>query len=185
MSPGPWERGVGSSLSSPPPVPPPPPPLSPSWSERSVSPLRPEPDARPLSRQLQALLARNIINAARRKSASPRPAAAECLRPFSPPRAPPPPRMRSPLPARQAPAGALFAPIQRSPGPSARSPVPAPPRPFPARRSPTDSDDVSLDSEDSGAKSPGILGLNICPRGWNGSLKLKRGSLPAEASCST
>ncbi|ELK28313.1 Synaptopodin [Myotis davidii] len=60
----------------------------------------------------------------------------------------------------------------------------APQAPFPYRRSPTDSD-VSLDSEDSGAKSPGILGYNICPRGWNGSLRLKRGSLPTEASCTT
>lgn len=149
--------------------------MSPSWSERSVSPLRPEPEARPPSRQLQALLARNIINAARRKSASPRPAGAERLRPLPPPGAPP--RMRSPLPARPSPAAATFAPIPRSP-------LPAPRRPLPYRRSPTDSD-VSLDSEDSGAKSPGILGYNICPRGWNGSLRLKRGSLPSEASCST
>ncbi|XP_007941814.1 synaptopodin [Orycteropus afer afer] len=204
VSPGPWEPGRGSSMSSPPPLPPPPPPMSPSWSERSVSPLRTEPEARPPSRQLQALLARNIINAARRKSASPRPAGAESLRPFSPPRAPPllppppppppPPRMRSPQaprPGGVAAPGATFAPISRSqlpagPSPCAspRSPLPAPPRPFPYRRSPTDSD-VSLDSEDSGAKSPGILGYNICPRGWNGSLRLKRGSLTAEASCTT
>ncbi|XP_067588387.1 synaptopodin isoform X2 [Pseudorca crassidens] len=203
VSPGPWEPGRGSSLSSPPPLPPPPPPpppppMSPSWSERSVSPLRHETEARPPSRQLQALLARNIINAARRKSASPRPAGAESLRPFSPPRAlpppPPPPRMRSPLPSRPGQAadpGTTFAPIPRSPLPagpspcaSPRSPLPARPRPFPYRRSPTDSD-VSLDSEDSGAKSPGILGYNICPRGWNGSLRLKRGNLPTEASCTT
>uniref|UniRef100_A0A286ZLL9 Synaptopodin n=1 Tax=Sus scrofa TaxID=9823 RepID=A0A286ZLL9_PIG len=180
VSPGPWEPGRGSRMSSPPPPPLPPPPMSPSWSERSVSPLRPEPEARPPSRQLQALLARNIINAARRKSASPRPAGAERLRPLppgAPPPPPPPPRMRSPLPARPSPAAATFAPIPRSP-------LPAPRRPLPYRRSPTDSD-VSLDSEDSGAKSPGILGYNICPRGWNGSLRLKRGSLPSEASCST
>ncbi|XP_037657323.1 synaptopodin isoform X2 [Choloepus didactylus] len=196
VSPGPWEPGRGSSMTSPPLLPPPPPPMSPSWSERSVSPLRLEPEARAPSRQLQALLARNIINAARRKSASPRPAGAESLRPFPLPRAPPPPppRMRSPQPVRQglaAASGSTFAPIPRSPlsaGPSPcaspRSPLPAPPRPFPYRCSPTDSD-VSLDSEDSGAKSPGILGYNICPRGWNGSLRLKRGSLPTEASCTT
>lgn len=193
VSPGPWELGRGSSMSSPPPLPPPP-PMSPSWSERSVSPLRSEAEARPPSRQLQALLARNIINAARRKSASPRPAPAETLRPFSPPQGPPPPpRMRSPQPARPAGnfRGAAFSPIPRSPlpfGPSSctspRSPQAAPSRPFPYRRSPTDSD-VSLDSEDSGLKSPGILGYNICPRGWNGSLRLKRGSLPTEASCTT
>uniref|UniRef100_G3SYJ0 Synaptopodin n=1 Tax=Loxodonta africana TaxID=9785 RepID=G3SYJ0_LOXAF len=179
VSPGPWEPGCGSSMSS---------PMSPSWSERSISPLRTEPEARPPSRQLQALLARNIINAARRKSA-PRPPGAESLRPFSPPQ-----RMRSPQPARPglvAAIGTTFAPIPRSqlpagPSPCAspRSPLPAAPKPFPYRRSPTDSD-VSLDSEDSGAKSPGILGYNICPRGWNGSLRLKRGSLPAEASCTT
>lgn len=193
VSPGPWELGRGSSMGSPPPLPPPP-PMSPSWSERSVSPLRSEAEARPPSRQLQALLARNIINAARRKSASPRPAPAETLRPFSPPQGPPPPpRMRSPQPARPAGnfRGAAFSPIPRSPlpvGPSSctspRSPQAAPSRPFPYRRSPTDSD-VSLDSEDSGLKSPGILGYNICPRGWNGSLRLKRGSLPTEASCTT
>lgn len=193
VSPGPWELGRGSSMGSPPPLPPPP-PMSPSWSERSVSPLRSEAEARPPSRQLQALLARNIINAARRKSASPRPAPAEILRPFSPPQGPPPPpRMRSPQPARPAGnfRGAAFSPIPRSPlpvGPSSctspRSPQAAPSRPFPYRRSPTDSD-VSLDSEDSGLKSPGILGYNICPRGWNGSLRLKRGSLPTEASCTT
>ncbi|KAM5168451.1 synaptopodin isoform 1-T1 [Callospermophilus lateralis] len=196
VSPGPWEPGRGSSMGSPPPLPPP--PMSPSWSERSVSPLRTETEVRPPSRQLQALLARNIINAARRKSASPRPAGAESLRPFSPPGVPPPPppppRMRSPQPTRSNPGvarGAAFTPIPPSPllaGPpscaSPRSPVPAPPRPFPYRRSPTDSD-VSLDSEDSGVKSPGILGYNICPRGWNGSLRLKRGSLPTETSCTT
>ncbi|XP_073932740.1 synaptopodin isoform X2 [Castor canadensis] len=197
VSPGPWEPGCGSSMSSPPPLPPLP-PMSPSWSERSVSPLRPETEVRPPSRQLQALLARNIINAARRKSASPRPTGAESLRPFSPPRVPPPPppppRMRSPQPARPGPGAAraaAFSPIPRSPlppgpasCPSTRSPQAAPPRSFPYRRSPTDSD-VSLDSEDSGLKSPGILGYNICPRGWNGSLRLKRGSLPTEASCTT
>ncbi|XP_029402770.1 synaptopodin isoform X2 [Mus pahari] len=193
VSPGPWEPGRGSSMSSPPPLPPPP-PMSPSWSERSVSPLRSETEARPPSRQLQALLARNIINAARRKSASPRPAPGETLRPFSPPQGPPPPaRMRSPQPARPAGnfRGAAFSPIPRSPLPigppscaSPRSPQAASSRPFPYRRSPTDSD-VSLDSEDSGLKSPGILGYNICPRGWNGSLRLKRGSLPTEASCTT
>ncbi|KAM6148834.1 synaptopodin isoform 2-T3 [Erethizon dorsatum] len=197
VSPGPWEPGRGSIMSSPPPLPPPP-PMSPSWSERSVSPLRPEIEVRPPSRQLQALLARNIINAARRKSASPRPAGAESLRPFSPPWAPPPPppppRMRSPQPVRFGPGAARVAasgPVLRSSlpaGPASfvgpRSPLPAPPRPLPYRRSPTDSD-VSLDSEDSGVKSPGILGYNICPRGWSGSLRLKRGSLPAEASCTT
>ncbi|XP_063088459.1 synaptopodin isoform X1 [Cavia porcellus] len=196
VSPGPWEPGRGSNMSSPPPLPPPP-PMSPSWSERSVSPLRPEIEVRPPSRQLQALLARNIINAARRKSASPRPAGAESLRPFSPPGAPPPPpppRMRSPQPVHPGPGASRVAasgPAQRTSQQAApasyvgpRSPLPAPPRPLPYRRSPTDSD-VSLDSEDSGVKSPGILGYNICPRGWSGSLRLKRGSLPTEASCTS
>ncbi|XP_017731339.1 PREDICTED: wiskott-Aldrich syndrome protein family member 2-like [Rhinopithecus bieti] len=123
-------------MSSPPPLPPPP-PMSPSWSERSVSPLRPETEARPPSRQLQALLARNIINAARRKSASPRSAGAENLRPFSPPRAPPPPppRMRSATarrPGSIAVPGQPYAPIPGSPLPPGPSSCTSPRSRLPA-----------------------------------------------------
>ncbi|XP_009890932.1 PREDICTED: synaptopodin [Charadrius vociferus] len=69
-----------------------------------------------------------------------------------------------------------------------RSPLPSPvvggrsPAKRCTSRSPTDSD-VSLDSEDSGAKSPGIHSFNLCPRGWTGSLRLKPGGLPSGAPC--
>ncbi|CAM4587526.1 unnamed protein product [Lepidochelys olivacea] len=292
----------------------PPPPMSPSWSERSLSPLRQEAEPK-ASRQMQARLARNIINAARRKSSSPKALGTEGIRPFTPPAgtgAPPAsaspcsspralnnhsPSPRSPratrvdghrhtntgtpqfntsscisprtlgshsptyisplqsprtaradwhrsftLPANTG-APALNAAAGSSPGttgshsPTYRNPVPSPkatwtdghrilvppagagvlpanassctsPRslgsysptfirpvqspPAGARspvklytsRSPTDSD-VSIDSEDSGVKSPGIRSFNICPRGWNGSVRLKQGRLPSEAPCTS
>ncbi|KAG6921168.1 synaptopodin, partial [Chelydra serpentina] len=62
----------------------PPPPMSPSWSERSLSPLRQEAEPK-ASRQMQARLARNIINAARRKSSSPKALGPDGVRPFTPP----------------------------------------------------------------------------------------------------
>ncbi|XP_072486812.1 synaptopodin isoform X2 [Notamacropus eugenii] len=215
--------------------PPPPPPMSPSWSERSLSPMQAEP--RGNSRQMQALVARNIINAARRKtSSSPKSPGAEWLRPLSATQALPPASPRglgSPCPPLKSPLGdghrlsslpgGTFSPILKSPQTSSQAPFGDSPRPFlpassscssprspgntrplafrsplaspspqvrsPAKpytsRSPTDSD-VSLDSEDSGVKSPSIRGYNICPRGWNGgSLRFKRGSLPSETSCTS
>ncbi|XP_060621436.2 synaptopodin [Anolis sagrei] len=286
----------------------PPPPMSPSWSERSLSPFRQETDPKS-SRQMQVLLARNIINAARRKSSSPKATRVESFRPFTPPAtsanmpsscgspksvgnhspsplqsprpvrmegyrrvslpvstAPPPisassnnsprllgsqsPTYKSPLQSPKAvrmngnkyftlPANtgaSLFNAATSNNGPRAVGPhsfshrdpkhtildshriftapanmsrksCPSPknvdacsptitsplqsPRVTthsPVKRytslSPTNSD-ISLDSEDSGIKSPSIRSFNICPRGWNGSLRLKRGSLPAEAPCSS
>ncbi|XP_019334971.2 synaptopodin isoform X1 [Alligator mississippiensis] len=233
---------------------PPPPPMSPAWSDRSLSPLRQEPDLK-ASRQMQARLARNIINAARRKSSSPKAPGTEGIQPFTPPTrstgspCPSPlqslrlegPRqastgppgawspteqspLQSPRAAHSARAGAssshgnslpapkaawmdghrVFVPAPNAGGlPASTSACPSPgslaassllfktppvgtrspAKPY-ASRSPTDSD-VSLDSEDSGAKSPGIRSFNICPRGWNGSLRLKRASLPSEAPCTS
>ncbi|XP_038628007.1 synaptopodin isoform X2 [Tachyglossus aculeatus] len=202
---------------------------SPSPSERSLSPPRPEVEPKMASRQLQALLARNIINAARRKSSSP-----ASIRPHVSPQGPPghgtygDPRPGSspsspsrssitsprawgdglrqgPGPGAPRPGGSSrFSPICRSPlpspvgprgGESPRTPALGSPLPSPGpgsrgparaygSRSPTDSD-VSLDSEDSGAKSPGIRSYNICPRGWSGALRLKRPSLPSQASCTS
>ncbi|PKK26586.1 synaptopodin [Columba livia] len=188
------------------------PPMSPAWSERSLSPLRQDIDPR-ASRQMQARLARNIINAARRKSSSPKAVGPEGSRPFTPIPTGPPSLPQSPRLARlggataprhcKLPAtswGACAAPRPptnapcnhpRQMAPSfvpppgcpellgqrvagsychpARPPALSPGCP-PAPRAPchppwqtgspwpsaaTDSD-VSLDSEDSGAKSPGI-----------------------------
>ncbi|KAM6357074.1 synaptopodin [Alca torda] len=221
------------------------PPMSPPWSERSLSPLRQDADPR-ASRQMQARLARNIINAARRKSSSPKAVGLEGSRPFTPIPAGPSSLPQSPRPARpegsrtpapQA-AGSVLgnlgspSPTPKSPlrspradgpqfcaspgmsrvawaegrrlllppgasscpisglSPSPRSPLPSPvvggrsPAKRCTSRSPTDSD-VSLDSEDSGAKSPGIHSFNLCPRGWTGSLRLKPGGLPSGAPCTS
>ncbi|XP_074865406.1 synaptopodin isoform X2 [Carettochelys insculpta] len=303
LSPAPMSEPEDGSVRSPPP------PMSPSWSERSLSPLRPEAEPR-ASRQMQALLARNIINAARRKSASPKALGPEGIGPYPPPsgsRASPcsspraldnpslsPQSPRAAWPAGHSPSSSgtpqfstsacigprafsghsltYISPLQSpraarpdghraftlptstgalvinaaagsspgSPGsssPTSRHPAPAPESTWPdghripttspstgalpgnpssctsprslasfsptfirpvqspqggvrapvkryTSRSSTDSD-VSLDSEDSGLKSPGIHSFNICPRGWTGSMRLKPGRLPSEASCTS
>ncbi|KAJ1128364.1 hypothetical protein NDU88_006743 [Pleurodeles waltl] len=161
-------------------------PMSPSWSERSLSPVRQdlEPKA---NRQMQALIARNIINAARRKSSSPHVPEMDGYRSSTPPLIPQA-HPRSNTTATTPP----WSPRSiRSQSPVIRSPLLSPvsgmtrsPLRMYTTRSPTDSD-ISVDSEDSGRKSPGLRSYNICPRGWNGSLRIKRGSLPVEASCTT
>ncbi|XP_069725095.1 synaptopodin isoform X1 [Phaenicophaeus curvirostris] len=218
------------------------PPVSPPWSERSLSPLRQDADPR-ASRQMQARLARNIINAARRKSSSPKAVGLEGSRPFTPIPASPPSLPQSPRLARPEGSRALTpqaaSSVLGSPSPTHKSPLrspradgtrlcaspgmlratwaegrqlllppplsscpvpglsPSPKSPLPSpvagkrssakrctSRSPTDSD-VSLDSEDSGAKSPGIHSFNLCPRGWAGSLRVKAGGLPSGYPCTS
>ena len=202
------------------------PPRSPPWSERSLSPQRQDAEPR-ASRQMQARLARNIINAARRKSSSPKPPGPDGSRPFTPPAVGPPglpqgckaaapqrarsvpavpgspsPSHRSPL--TEGPCASpgvsratwaegrrlLLPPSPAGPSPTPKSPLPSPvvgarsPAKRYSSRSPTDSD-VSIDSEDSGTKSPGIHSFNLCPRGWSGSLRLKAGGLPSGAHCTS
>ncbi|XP_070595163.1 synaptopodin [Erythrolamprus reginae] len=283
----------------------PPPPMSPSWSERSLSPFRQEIDQKS-NRQMQVLLARNIINAARRKSSSPKLTGVENFRPFTPPvtcpnvsstggspknrgphspspiQSPKPTRMDGyrrvslPISASQLQASASSNNSPRFLGIKSPSPVQSPkegrvngnkcftlpnrtgasqfiastnhngpsimgthsqshkdPEPLqkptivdihkaftlpantsgilytspknldassptlqspmmttwsPVKRStsmsPTNSE-ASVDSDCSGVKSPSIRSFNICPRGWNGSLRLKRDSLASEASCTS
>ncbi|KAJ8246566.1 hypothetical protein GJAV_G00252850 [Gymnothorax javanicus] len=132
--------------------------LSPSQDARCQSPL-----ATPDAKANRRLLAQNIINAAKRKN-SPSPGGqngrASCRSPFQPRRlASPSPTLVSPPP---------------TPTQSARSPL----RLY-TTRSLTDSD-ASLESEDSGLRSPGLRSYNTCPRGWGGSLRIKRGSVPAD-----
>ncbi|XP_056372873.1 synaptopodin [Hyla sarda] len=130
--------------------PPPPRSMSPAWSDRSQSPspLRMENDPK-AGKQMKALLARNIINAAKRKSTSPW----GVTSPQSP----------------------VHISTPWSPTVGNGSSLPETPR---ARRSPTGSD-ISIESEDSGAKSPGFRSYPFSPRGWYGSLRLKRDSLPS------
>ncbi|XP_041441994.1 synaptopodin isoform X2 [Xenopus laevis] len=119
--------------------------MSPSWSERSPSPFIGE---RESGKQMKALIARNIINAAKRKNAS----SVGALSPQSP-----------------VPNNGMWSPKFGN-GTS----LPETPR---SRHSPTGSE-ISLDSEDSGTKSPGFRVYPLSPRGWYGSLKQKRDSLP-------
>ncbi|XP_077122455.1 synaptopodin isoform X1 [Ranitomeya variabilis] len=132
--------------------PPPPRCMSPAWSDRSQSPspLRMENDLKG-GNQMKALLARNIINAAKRKSTSPW----GVTSPQSP----------------------IHISTPWSPTIRNGSSLPATPR---ARRSPTGSD-ISVESEDSGAKSPGFRSYPFSPRGWYGSLRVKRDSLPSSS----
>ncbi|KAM5172578.1 synaptopodin [Mantella aurantiaca] len=131
---------------------PPPRSMSPAWSDRSPSPspVRMENDIR-AGKQMKALLARNIINAAKRKNTSPW----GVTSPQSPV------HITSPW----------------SPTVGNGSSLPATPR---ARRSPTGSD-ISLESEDSGAKSPGFRSYPFSPKGWYGSMRSKRDSLPSSS----
>ncbi|XP_075712274.1 synaptopodin [Rhinoderma darwinii] len=132
--------------------PPPPRSMSPAWSDRSQSPspLRMENEVK-AGKQMKVLLARNIINAAKRKSTSPW----GVTSPLSP----------------------VHISTPWSPTVGNGSSLPETPR---ARRSPTGSD-ISMESEDSGAKSPGFRSYPFSPRGWYGSLRLKRDSLPSSS----
>lgn len=131
---------------------PPPRSMSPAWSDRSPSPspVRMENDLR-AGNQMKALIARNIINAAKRKNASP-------WGVTSP---------QSPL--------HITSPWSLPVGNG--SSLPATPR---ARRSPTGSD-ISMESEDSGAKSPGFRSFPFSPKGWYGSMRGKRDSLTSSS----
>ncbi|CAL8330967.1 unnamed protein product [Gadus morhua 'NCC'] len=126
------------------------------------------------------LLAKNIINAAKRKN-SPSPGA---LSGHSLPISPlgtshhgydcgkPP---VCPFDTRSL--GAL-SPTFISPPPTPSQRICSPVRLYNSR-SLTDSD-ASVESEDSGLRSPGSRTYNTCPRGWGGSLRVKRGSMSTD-----
>ncbi|XP_043925328.1 synaptopodin isoform X2 [Protopterus annectens] len=160
-------------------------PTSPSWSERSLSPLGQDLELK-ANKSMQALIARNIINAAKRKSTSPtvstlngqRPLFSPTNREFSPTGSQP--TIMSPISSRK---WINQSPIPVSPPETPIHIMRSPIKPY-STRSLTDSD-VSIDSEDSEMRSSGIKGFNICPKGWSGNLRLKKGSIPSEASCTS
>ncbi|KAM9849468.1 uncharacterized protein synpo [Aulostomus maculatus] len=126
------------------------------------------------------MLAKNIINAAKRKN-SPSPGA---LSSHSLPISPmgnthhgydchkPP---ISPFQSR--PLGAQSPPFT-SPPPTPTQRICSPVRLY-NTRSLTDSD-ASIESEDSGLRSPGLHSYNTCPRGWGGSLRVKKSTVSTD-----
>ncbi|KAM8848807.1 synaptopodin isoform 1-T1 [Synchiropus picturatus] len=132
------------------------------------------------SKTSHRILAKNIINAAKRKN-SPSPGALSSHSlPMSPVGNSPhgfdshkPPM--SPFPVRQL--GAQ-SPTFTSPPPTPTQRLCSPVRLY-NTRSLTDSD-ASVESEDSGLRSPGLHSYNTCPRGWGGSLRVKRSTISTD-----
>ncbi|KAF3838121.1 hypothetical protein F7725_009889 [Dissostichus mawsoni] len=126
------------------------------------------------------LLAKNIINAAKRKN-SPSPGAVsghslpisplgnshhgyDCNKP--------------PMSPFQSRAFGAQSPTFTSPPPTPTQRICSPVRLY-NTRSLTDSD-ASVESEDSGLRSPGLHSYNTCPRGWGGSLRVKRNTVSTD-----
>ncbi|XP_031175195.1 synaptopodin isoform X1 [Sander lucioperca] len=145
-------------------------PVSPPKDSRCMSPIVNNPDSKANHR----LLAKNIINAAKRKN-SPSPGALsghslpisplgnshhgyDCHKP--------------PISPFQSRAFGAQSPTFTSPPPTPTQRICSPVRLY-NTRSLTDSD-ASVESEDSGLRSPGLHSYNTCPRGWGGSLRVKR-----------
>ncbi|MEQ2250421.1 hypothetical protein ILYODFUR_000655 [Ilyodon furcidens] len=124
------------------------------------------------------LLAKNIINAAKRKnSPSPGALSGHSL-PISPLGNTQNDWQKPPIgPFLQTPLGAQ-SPTFNSPPPTPTQRICSPVRLY-NTRSLTDSD-ASVESEDSGLRSPGLHSYNNCPRGWGGSLRVKRSTVSTD-----
>ncbi|XP_055744344.1 synaptopodin-like [Salvelinus fontinalis] len=161
-------------------------PLSPPWGSRCQSPIvSPGPNN---SKANHRLLAKNIINAAKRKN-SPSPGA---LSGHNLPISPLDDNIthqhhqgydqqhhhsssKPPFSPYQSRAMGCQSPPFASPPPTPTGVIRSPVRLY-NTRSLTDSD-ASVESEDSGLRSPGLQRThNTSPRGWGGSLRVKRGS---------
>ncbi|XP_029917391.1 mucin-2 [Myripristis murdjan] len=151
-------------------------PVSPPRESRCMSPIVSNLDSKANHR----LLAKNIINAAKRKN-SPSPGTVsshslpisplsnshhgyDCNKPSI-----------SPFQTR---ALGAQSPTFTSPPPTPTQRICSPVRLY-NTRSLTDSD-ASVESEDSGLRSPGLHAYNTCPRGWGGSLRVKRGNVATD-----
>ncbi|XP_064811513.1 synaptopodin-like [Oncorhynchus masou masou] len=157
-------------------------PLSPPWGSRCQSPIVSPNNSKANHR----LLAKNIINAAKRKN-SPSPGA---LSGHNLPISPlgdntthqhhqgydhSSSSSKPPFSPYQSRAMGCQSPPFASPPPTPTGVIRSPVRLY-NTRSLTDSD-ASVESEDSGLRSPGLQRThNTCPRGWGGSLRVKRGS---------
>ncbi|KAL6117877.1 synpo [Pungitius sinensis] len=151
-------------------------PISPSKDSRCMSPIVNNPDSKANHR----LLAKNIINAAKRKN-SPSPGALsghslpisplgsshhgyDCHKP--------------PISPFQSRAFGAQSPTFTSPPLTPTQRICSPVRLY-NTRSLTDSD-ASVESEDSGLRSPGLHSYNTCPRGWGSSLRVKRSTISTD-----
>ncbi|KAI7801681.1 synaptopodin 2-like protein [Triplophysa rosa] len=146
-------------------------PLSPPWENRCHSPAVIQ-DTKANHR----ILAKNIINAAKRKnSPSPGALSGHSL-PISPVSAGTSPNDHKPVSPFQPRMLGAQSPTLTSPSPTHM--IHSPVRLY-NTRSLTDSD-ASVESEDSGLRSPGVRSYKTCPRGWTASLQVKRGSVPED-----
>lgn len=143
---------------------------------RCMSPVVNNPDSKANHR----LLAKNIINAAKRKN-SPSPGA---LSSHSLPISPVGHSQHSydcnkpPISPFQSRALGAQSPAFTSPPATPTQRICSPVRLY-NTRSLTDSD-ASVESEDSGLRSPGFHSYNTCPRGWGGSLRVKRNTVSTD-----
>ncbi|KAM6924287.1 uncharacterized protein synpo [Xenentodon cancila] len=124
------------------------------------------------------LLAKNIINAAKRKnSPSPGALSGHSL-PISPVGNSQHDWHKPPISSFQPRALGAQSPTFTSPPPTPTQRICSPVRLY-NTRSLTDSD-ASVESEDSGLRSPGLHSYNTCPRGWGGSLRVKRSTVSTD-----
>lgn len=124
------------------------------------------------------LLAKNIINAAKRKN-SPSPGALSTHSlAISPVGKPPYDSHQPPINPFQSQALGAQSPTFTSPPATPTQNICSPVRLYNSR-SLTDSD-ASVESEDSGHRSPRLHSYNTCPRGWGGSLRVKRSTVSTD-----
>ncbi|XP_050983593.1 synaptopodin 2-like protein [Labeo rohita] len=146
-------------------------PVSPPWETRCQSPA-----VNQDTKANHRILAKNIINAAKRKN-SPSPGALGSRSlPMSPVSAGIVPYEHKPVSPFQPRMLGAQSPTLTSPSPTRM--IHSPVRLY-NTRSLTDSD-ASVESEDSGLRSPGARTYNTCPRGWSSGLQVKRGGMPED-----
>ncbi|KAG7241846.1 hypothetical protein INR49_024816 [Caranx melampygus] len=158
----------------------------PLYTSSVTSPITPAKDSHCMSPNVNnldskanhRLLAKNIINAAKRKN-SPSPGA------LSSHSLPISPMGNSGYDCHKPPISPFQLRAQGAQSPTFTSPPLTPTQRIcsPVRlyntRSLTDSD-ASVESEDSGLRSPGLHSYNTCPRGWGGSLRVKRSTVSTD-----